>query len=77
MTQEETKNVSTSDDAKVEIDPDEPTDEREERIHFSDNAVEEGVQEEVEEETAKERKQIHMKVDADAPWKDRMWEGME
>jgi hypothetical protein len=71
MAQEETKNATTMDYAKVEIEPDEPTDERGEEVHPSDDAVEEGVVE----EAAREAKQIHMKVDADAPWKDRMWEG--
>jgi hypothetical protein len=72
MTQEETKDAT----AKVEIEPDELTDEREEEVvHPPDAAeVEEGVPSETE-EAAKERKQIRMKVDADAPWKDRMWEG--
>lgn len=74
MAQEETKDATTLDDGKVEMEPDEPTDEREEQIHPPDDAVEEGVQEE---EAVKDPKQIHLKLDADAPWKDRMWEGME
>lgn len=63
---EETKRSNGVEDAKID---NEPTDEREAEAEPRPN--------EVNAETVGETKQIHMKVDVDAPWKDRMWEGME
>jgi hypothetical protein len=57
--------IGEDDGAENGVEANEPTDERED----DDVKAEE-------ESGGKKKKKHHMKVAADAPWKDRMWEGV-